>query len=113
MKMKETIIVHVTFTLRKGRCPPVKTNNVEIQSADVTKYLGIGNYPRRTPIPLLHSNLNIPPIREFIYLLTDKFFTRCLTHPNPLISSIVNYSLADLHCQYKKYIHKRPKHILL
>jgi hypothetical protein len=23
-----------------------------------------------------HSNLNIPPIREFIYLLTDKFFNR-------------------------------------
>jgi hypothetical protein len=31
----------------------------------------------------------------------------------PLISSIGNYSIADLHCQYKKYIHKRPKHILL
>jgi len=31
----------------------------------------------------------------------------------PLISSIGNYSLADLHCQYKKYKHKRPKHILL
>jgi len=24
-----------------------------------------------------------------------------------------SYSLADLHRQYKKYIHKRPKHILL
>ena len=23
------------------------------------------------------------------------------------------YSLAGLHCQYKKYKHKRPKHILL
>jgi hypothetical protein len=73
----------------------------------------IGNYPRRTPIPLLRSNLNIPPILEFIYLLTDKFFNRRPSHPNPLISSIGNYSLADLHCQYKKYIHKRPKHILL
>ena len=31
----------------------------------------------------------------------------------PLIRSIGNYSLADLHRQYKKYIHKRPKHILL
>ena len=48
----------------------------------------IGNYPKRTPIPLLHCNLNIPPIREFIYLLTDKFFNRCPIHPNPLISSI-------------------------
>jgi len=32
---------------------------------------------------------------------------------NPLISSIGNYSLSDLRRQYKKYIHKRPKHILL
>ena len=37
----------------------------------------IGNYPRRTPIPLLHSNLNIPPIWEFIYLL----------HPSPTLPS--------------------------
>jgi hypothetical protein len=73
----------------------------------------IGNYPKRTPIPFLHATLNIPPIREFIYLLTEKFFNICPTHPNPLISSVGNYSLADLHCQYKKYIHKRPKHILL
>jgi hypothetical protein len=73
----------------------------------------IGNYPRRTSIPLLHSNLNIPLIRKFIYLLTDKFFIRCPSHPNSHISSIGNYSLADLHCQYKKYIHKRPKYILL
>ena len=29
------------------------------------------------------------------------------------IRSIGNYSLADLHRQYKKYIDKRPKHILL
>ena len=49
----------------------------------------------------LHATLNIPTIQQFIYLLTDKFFNRCPTHPNPLISSIGNYSLADLHCQYK------------
>ena len=73
----------------------------------------IGNYPRHTPILFLHATINIPPIWEFIYLLTDKFFNRCPTHPNPFISSIGNYSLVDLHCQYKKYKHKRPKHILL
>ena len=32
--------------------------------------------------------------------------------PNPLVRSIGIYSLADLHHQYKKHIHKRPKHIL-
>ena len=60
-----------------------------------------------------NKSILIPPIREFIYRLTDKFLNRCPTHPNPLISSIGNYPLADLHCQYKKYLHKRPKHILL
>jgi hypothetical protein len=73
----------------------------------------IGNYPRRTPIPLFHSNLNILPTHDLIYHFTDKFFNRCPKHPNPLIRSIGNYSLSDLHNQYKKYIHKRPKHILL
>jgi len=73
----------------------------------------VGNYPRRTPIPLIHSNLNILSIRDFIYHLTDTFYNRCLNHPNPLISSIGKYSLSDLRYQYKKYIHKRAKRILL
>jgi len=33
--------VQITFTLRKGQCPPVKINNVEIPVAAVTKYLGM------------------------------------------------------------------------
>ena len=68
----------------------------------------IGNYPRRTPIPLIHSNLHILSIRDFIYHLTERFYNGCLNHPNPLISSTGNYSLSDLRYQYKKYIHKRP-----
>jgi hypothetical protein len=31
----------------------------------------------------------------------------------PLIRVVGNYTLRDLHHQYKKYIHKRTKHILL
>jgi hypothetical protein len=73
----------------------------------------IGNYPRRTPIPYLHAALNIVPILDFIYHLTDNFFSSCPAHPNPLISSIDNYTLADLRRQYTKYIYKWPKHILL
>jgi len=73
----------------------------------------VGNYPRRTSIPRLLAALNIIPIREFIYHLTANFFDSCPTHPNPLVRSIGDYSLADLHRQYKKYIHKRPKHLLL
>jgi hypothetical protein len=64
-------------------------------------------------IPYLHAAVNIVPIRDFIYHLTDTFFGSCPAHPNPLISSIGNYTLADLRRQYTKYIHKRPKHILL
>jgi len=33
--------VQITFTLRKGQCPPVKINNVEIPVVAVTKYLGM------------------------------------------------------------------------
>jgi hypothetical protein len=73
----------------------------------------IGNYPRRTPIPHLHSSLNLEPIQEFIYRLTENFFHNCSTHLNPLVRQIGNYTLPDLHKQYRKYIHKRAKHLLL
>jgi len=43
----------------------------------------IGNYPRRTPIPRLHTTLNVTPIRDLIYHLTANFFDRCPAHPNP------------------------------
>jgi len=69
--------------------------------------------PRRTPIPHLHATLNVTPICNFIYHLTTNFFDSCPAHSNPLVRSIGNYSLADLHRQYKKYIHKWPKHLLL
>ena len=66
----------------------------------------IGNYPRCTPIPYLHTTLNIPPISDFIYHLTNKSFSSCPAHPNPLIRSTGNYTLADLHPQYKNtYTH--------
>jgi len=45
--------------------------------------------------------------------LMDTFFHNCSTHPNPLVRQIGNYTLPDLHKQYKKYIHKRTKHLLL
>jgi len=73
----------------------------------------IGNYPKRTPITHLHTALNLEPIHEFIYRLTDKFFYSCPTHPNPPVREIRNYTLPDLHRKYRKYIHKRTKHLLL
>jgi hypothetical protein len=73
----------------------------------------IGNYPRRTPIPRLRTALNVAHIRDFIYHLTDNVFDSCPAHSNSLVHSIGNYTLADLHCQYKKYTQKQPKHLLL
>jgi hypothetical protein len=55
---------------------------------------------------------HVAPTRDFIYHLTDNISGSCPAYPNPLVISIGNYTLADLHRQYKKYIHKRPKHLL-
>ena len=64
--------------------------------------------PQAHPIPHLHSALNVAPIRDFIYHLTDNFFSSSPAHPKPLEHSIGKYTLADLRCQYKKYTQKRP-----
>jgi len=48
----------------------------------------IGNYPRRTPVPRLHTALNVALIHDFFYHLTDDFFSSCPAHPNPLVRSI-------------------------
>ena len=42
----------------------------------------IGDLPRRTPISNLHGHLQIIPIHQFIYHITDKFFVSCPMHPN-------------------------------
>jgi hypothetical protein len=47
-----------------------------------------GNYPRRTPIHLLHSTLSIEPLHQFIYRLSGKFFHQCSIHQNPLVQQI-------------------------
>jgi hypothetical protein len=73
----------------------------------------IGNFPRRTPISNLHDHLQIIPIHQFIYHVTDKFFMSCPMHSNPLIRNIGNYTLQDLQHQYTKFRHKRIKHKLL
>jgi hypothetical protein len=71
-----------------------------------------GNYTRRTPIPLLHFTLNIEPLYEFIYRLSEKIFHQCSIHQNLLVRQIGDYTIVDLQHRYKKYIHKRTKHLL-
>ena len=41
IKVNESKSAHVTFTLRKGNCPSVHLNHVNIQQQDVVKYLGL------------------------------------------------------------------------
>ena len=122
-----TLSLHNKLTLNKLLIRPIltyaapvwsntsNTNYRHLQTLQSKCLRVIGNYPRRTPIPLLHSNLNIEHIRvhEFIYRLSEKFFLHCSTHQNPLVRQIGDYTMSDLQQQYKKYLHKRTKHILL
>jgi hypothetical protein len=51
---------------------------------------------------------------HFLPLIRDRcFFYTSSNHTNPLVRAIGNYTLTDLRQQYKKYVHKRTKHILL
>jgi len=120
-----TLSPHNKLTLYKLLIRPVLTFTAPVWSnTSSTNYRQLkilpskclrvtGNYPRCTPITHLHTTLNLKPIHEFIYLLTDKFFYSCPTHPNPLVRETGNYTLPDLHRQYTKYTHKQTKHLLL
>jgi hypothetical protein len=89
------------------------TNYRHLQSLQAKCLRVIGNYPRHTPIPLIHSTLNIEALHEFIHRLSEKIFHQCSIHQNPLVRQIGHYTMADLQHRHKKYIHKRAKHLLL
>ena len=61
----------------------------------------------------IYITLNIGPIRVIIHRLTAKLLAHCPSHPKLLVQQIGNYTLADLTNIYRKYKHKRMKHILL
>lgn len=71
----------------------------------------IGKYPRWKKISEMHSELDILYVKDFILKLSQKFFENCSYNANELIKSIGNYEINDF--TYKKYKHKRTKHILL
>jgi hypothetical protein len=73
----------------------------------------VGNHPRHTSVSHMHHNtVNNEPIRD-IHRLTAKFFAHCPSHANPLVKQTGNCTLAELTNMYRKYKHKRTKHILL
>ena len=69
--------------------------------------------PRRTPISHLHTVTGIDYLHTYIRSLAERFYAQCPEHENPLVRSIGNYTRQDLLQLYKKYRHKRPKHIML
>jgi hypothetical protein len=69
--------------------------------------------PIRTPISHLHTVTGIDYLHTYIRSLAERFYAQCPEHENPLVRSIGNYTRQDLLQLYKKYRHKRPKHILL
>jgi hypothetical protein len=73
----------------------------------------ITNSPRHTPISRLHYLSCIDYIQTYILHIATRFYSTCPNHTNPLIRTIGQYTLQDLTTMYKKYKHKRPRHILL
>ena len=66
--------------------------------------------PKKYPhLPSTH----IDYLQTYIRSMAERFYAQCPEHDNPLIRSIGNYTRQDLLKLYKKYRHKRPKHILL
>jgi len=120
-----TLALHTKLTLYKLLIRPIltyaapvwsntsNTNYHHLQTLQSKCLRVIGNYPKRTPIHLLHSSLHIEPLYEFIYRLSEKFFHHCSIHHSPLVRQIGDYTIVDLQHRYKKYIHKRTKHLLL
>ena len=63
----------------------------------------IGNYPRYTPCYIMHEQLNIEYIYNFIRNISTNFFSKIKDNKNQLISNIANY---DIKIKHK---HKRIK----
>jgi len=64
--------------------------------------------------PPLHSILLLEPIHKFIFRLTEKFFSQLFHIPQPAcLPNRKLYFIRSPHTQYRKYIHKRTKHLLL
>ena len=59
------------------------TNYYHLQVYQSKCFRVIRDFPRRTPVSNLHTYLQMIPIRQFIYNLTDKFFMSCPAHLNP------------------------------
>lgn len=56
----------------------------------------------------LHRELEMPPLKEYLQQLAEKFFARAADHSNDLVRQSVDYDPADPYWRYR-----RPKAVLL
>jgi hypothetical protein len=69
-------------------------------------------YTTVIPISRSHISLNIDHIRDFIHLLTAKFFAHCPSHSKHLVQQIGDKTLSDQNSNIK-YKHRSLQHIVL
>jgi hypothetical protein len=92
------------------RCSTSDTNIRTVQNKCLRV---LSDYPRNTPINVLHASLGMVSFKTCILHLATKFYDQCTHHSNPLIRDIGNYYRQKLHTMYQRYSHKRIKHALL
>jgi hypothetical protein len=87
-----------------------KLSNVRVWSVDVRTGLNVAtflNFVRRLVLKSFRDYPDLLCTYVRVCSMTARFFDASSSHTNPLIQAIGNYTLRDLHLQYKKYIHKR------
>jgi hypothetical protein len=103
-----TTVLHVKSVLQiPVWSSTVSSNYLKLQVVQSKCLRVVGNHSRRIPNSHLQNSLNIEPIPVPIHHLTDKYFTHCPLHPDPLVRQIGNYTLADLTNLYNKYKRNR------
>uniref|UniRef100_A0A2S2Q5A3 Putative RNA-directed DNA polymerase n=1 Tax=Sipha flava TaxID=143950 RepID=A0A2S2Q5A3_9HEMI len=55
IKLNHTKLLHTTFTLKHGLCPPVSLDNIPIPASDTVKYLSLIMDKRLTLNPYIKS----------------------------------------------------------
>jgi hypothetical protein len=94
IKVNETKSVHMTFTLKKGKCPPIRINNIVIHQKEQVKYLGITLDSKLTwklHLQTKRKQLELK-FKELYWLLGKK----TIPHNGQQIANLQNSIKADL-----------------
>jgi hypothetical protein len=94
------------------------SNYRRLQTLQSKRLRIIGNFPRFTPIPLLHTTFNVLPIHDHIYYMTARFFilspitqtpsyVSSKTTPYEIpISNTKSTAINELNTSYSKFLLK-------